>query len=49
MKSMCMISATGRMPAIAAPTDTPTMAASEIGVFRTRSDPKRSSNPRVAP
>jgi hypothetical protein len=49
MKSMCMISATGRMPASAAPTEYPTMAASEIGVSRTRSGPNRSSSPWVAP
>ncbi len=39
MKSMIMSSATGRMPAVAAPTAAPTMAASEIGVSRTRSVP----------
>ena len=31
MKSMNMISATGRFPVMAAPTATPAMAASEIG------------------
>ena len=39
MKSMIMTSATGRSPATAAPTAAPTMAASEIGVSRTRSVP----------
>ena len=39
MKSMIMTSATGRIPAMAAPMAAPTMAASEIGVSRTRSVP----------
>lgn len=47
MKSMNCISATGRSPIIAAPTDAPTMAASEIGVSITRPSPKRSMNPSV--
>ena len=36
---MNMISGTGRMPAIAAPTLAPMIASSEIGVLRTRSSP----------
>ena len=36
---MIMISATGRLPAMAAPTAAPTMACSAIGVLRTRSCP----------
>ena len=48
-KSMNMISTTGLSPLIAAPTAAPTIAASEIGVSRTRSAPKRSSRPRVTP
>ena len=43
MKSMNMISATGRSPVIAAPTATPTKPFSEIGVRMTRPSPKRSS------
>ena len=39
MKSMIMTSATGRSPPTAAPTAAPTMAASEMGVSRTRSVP----------
>ena len=46
---MCMISATGRIPVAAAPVAKPTMAASEMGVFRTRSGPNRSRRPCVAP
>lgn len=38
-KSMIMTSATGRSPAAAAPTAAPTIAASEMGVSRTRSAP----------
>ena len=37
MKSTYMISATGRSPHMAAPTAVPTMAASEMGVWRIRS------------
>ena len=47
-KSRYIISTTGRMPAIAAPTPSPTIAVSEIGVSRTRS-PNRSARPRVSP
>ena len=43
-----MTSTTGRIPAMAAPTPSPTIAVSEIGVSRTRS-PKRSRRPRVRP
>ena len=43
-----MSSTTGRMPAMAAPTPSPTIAVSEIGVSRTRS-PNRSRRPRVRP
>ena len=39
MKSMNMISTTGRSPAWAAPTATPHTAPSLIGVLRTRSRP----------
>src|SRR5436309_6126157 len=44
-----MISTTGRIPCIAAPTPAPTIAISEIGVFRTRSGPNSSSRPCVTP
>ena len=37
MKSMIMISATGSIPSMAAPIAAPTIAASEMGVSRTRS------------
>ena len=37
MKSRYMISTTGRMPASAAPTPSPTMPASAIGVSKMRS------------
>ena len=47
-KSKYMISTTGRIPAIAAPTPRPTIAVSEIGVSRTRS-PNWSWSPRVSP
>ena len=47
-KSRYISSTTGRMPAIAAPTPTPMIAVSEIGVSRTRS-PNRSRRPRVSP
>jgi hypothetical protein len=39
MKSMNCISATGRIPIIAAPTAAPTIAVSEIGVSMTRCSP----------
>src|SRR2546425_279863 len=48
-KSKIWISTTGLSPAIAAPTPAPTNVASEIGVSRTRSSPKRSRSPRVTP
>ncbi len=38
---------TGRIPAIAAPIATPVIASSDNGVVKTRSAPKRSTNPRV--
>ena len=41
MKSMNCISATGRMPIIAAPIAAPTIAVSEIGVSMTRSAAER--------
>ncbi len=47
MKSMNCISATGRMPIMAAPTAAPTMADSAIGVSMTRSAPNSSSRPSV--
>ncbi len=47
MKSMNCISATGRIPIMAAPMAAPTMADSEMGVSTTRSPPKASSIPRV--
>ena len=47
-KSRYITSTTGRIPAMAAPTPSPTIAVSEIGVSRTRS-PKRSRSPRVRP
>src|SRR3972149_6367705 len=49
VKSTYMISATGRSPAMAAPTAAPPIVASEIGVSRTRSSPNSSNKPRVAP
>jgi hypothetical protein len=48
MKSMNMISSTGRMPDCAAPMATPQIAASEIGVLITRSAPNSSASPAVA-
>ena len=48
MKSMNMISTTGRRPAWAAPTATPHTAPSLIGVLRTRSRPNSSDRPSVA-
>jgi len=47
-KSRYITSTTGRSPAMAAPTPSPTMAVSEMGVSRTRS-PKRARSPRVRP
>ena len=44
---MNMISTTGLSPESAAPTAAPTIAASEIGVSRTRSAPNFASSPRV--
>ncbi len=44
---MVMISATGRMPPMAAPMAQPTIADSAIGVSRTRSGPNSSWRPRV--
>src|SRR3989442_10455250 len=44
-KSPNMISTTGRMPVIAAPTATPVKPASEIGVSSTRSLPNSSTKP----
>src|SRR5690606_2763628 len=49
MKSMNMISSTGLRPDSAAPTAALAMAASEIGVSRMRSGPKRACRPRVTP
>ena len=46
-KSSYMISTIGRMPWIAAPIPLPTIAISEIGVFRMRSGPNSSSRPCV--
>ena len=43
-----MISTTGRMPVIAAPTPSPVMPASEIGVSITRSGPNSANNPSVS-
>ena len=48
-KSTNMISTTGRMPDCASPTATPQIAASLIGVLRTRSAPSSSASPAVAP
>ena len=48
MKSMNMISSTGRRPDWAAPIATPVIAASLIGVLRTRSVPNSSASPAVA-
>ena len=44
---MNMISGSGRMPAIAAPTLAPMIASSEIGVLRTRSSPCLVDRPSV--
>src|SRR6266853_4382970 len=45
MKSPNMISTTGRMPVMAAPTPTPVKPASEIGVSITRAVPNSSTRP----
>ena len=45
MKSMYMISTTGRSPAMAAPTPVPMIAASDIAVLKILSLPKMSSSP----
>ena len=42
-----MISATGRIPVIAAPIAAPTIACSEIGVSQTRLGPNSSNSPTV--
>ena len=42
-----MISATGRIPVIAAPIAAPTIACSEIGVSQTRRGPNSSNSPTV--
>ena len=44
---MNCISATGRMPIIAAPIAAPTIAVSEIGVSMTRSSPNSPTSPSV--
>ena len=49
MKSMNMISMMGRRPAAAAPTASPAIPASEMGVGITRSGPNFSISPRDAP
>ena len=46
-KLIVISSTTGRRPVIAAPTPTPTIVFSEIGVSRTRFSPKSSSSPCV--
>ena len=46
-KSTYMSSATGRIPRSAEPSAAPMMAASEIGVFRTRSLPNSCRSPTV--
>ncbi len=46
---MNMISTTGLSPDCAAPIAIPQIAASLIGVFRTRSGPNSSTSPAVAP
>ena len=45
---MYISSTTGRRPTIAAPTAVPQMAASLIGVLKTRSRPNASSSPLVS-
>ena len=47
-KSMYISSTTGRRPTIAAPTAVPQMAASLIGVLKTRSRPNVSRRPFVS-
>ena len=49
VKFISMISATGRMPTIAAPIAAPMIACSEIGVVRTRDLPYLVDRPRVTP
>ena len=49
MKSMNMISTTGRSPACAAPIAAPQTAPSLIGVLSTRVRPNSSASPAVAP
>ncbi len=49
MKSMNMISTTGRRPTAAAPTVRPMMVLSLIGVLTTRFAPKVSASPPVTP
>ena len=49
VKSLNMISAHGRIPVSAAPRAVPTIPDSQIGVFRTRSFPNRSTRPAVNP
>src|SRR2546426_2579477 len=48
-KSAKCMSTTGTRPVIAAPIAEPTIAASEIGAFRTRSGPNSSQSPFVTP
>ena len=48
MKSTYMISATGRRPAMAAPTAAPVIAISLMAVSRTRSSPNSWTRPCVA-
>src|SRR3990172_3099816 len=48
MKPVKWISATGRNPCAASPTDMPAISTSESGVSNTRPGPKRSSSPTVA-
>src|SRR5216683_5809269 len=48
MKPVNWISATGRKPCAASPTDSPAIAFSASGVSRTRSGPKRFKSPSVA-
>ena len=49
MKSENWISTIGRRPVMAAPTPSPTMASSEIGVSRTRASPNSWMRPSVTP
>jgi len=48
-KSAKCISTTGTSPVMAAPIAEPTIAASEIGAFRTRAGPNSSQSPFVTP